>query len=143
MLLGPNGCGKSTLLRVLAGELAAGMRQPRLLPEASLPKIVQPVFIGRGRHLRQQCELWAGVCVRQEALSRRCTRLMIHRHTARGCRRLIITVHYMSLTNAAGLFRPDSGSVAVLPPYAFVFQNPDHQVVMPTVAADVAFGLGR
>lgn len=25
----------------------------------------------------------------------------------------------------------------------FVFQNPDHQVVMPTVGADVAFGLGR
>ena len=24
-----------------------------------------------------------------------------------------------------------------------IFQNPDHQVVMPTVAADVAFGLGR
>lgn len=28
-------------------------------------------------------------------------------------------------------------------PTGFVFQNPDHQVVMPTVAADVAFGLGR
>jgi hypothetical protein len=25
----------------------------------------------------------------------------------------------------------------------FTPQNPDHQVVMPTVAADVAFGLGR
>ncbi len=43
----------------------------------------------------------------------------------------------------AGLFRPDSGAARVAPPYAFVFQNPDHQVVMPTVAADVAFGLGR
>lgn len=31
----------------------------------------------------------------------------------------------------------------VLPPAGFVFQNPDHQVVMPTVGADVAFGLGR
>jgi energy-coupling factor transporter ATP-binding protein EcfA2 len=28
-------------------------------------------------------------------------------------------------------------------PRAFVFQNPDHQVVMPTVGADVAFGLGN
>jgi len=28
-------------------------------------------------------------------------------------------------------------------PTGFVFQNPDHQVIMPTVAADVAFGLGR
>jgi hypothetical protein len=28
-------------------------------------------------------------------------------------------------------------------PCGFVFQNPDHQVVMPSVGADVAFGLGR
>nr|XP_029120860.1 ABC transporter I family member 10 isoform X3 [Elaeis guineensis] len=28
-------------------------------------------------------------------------------------------------------------------PRSFVFQNPDHQVVMPTVEADVAFGLGK
>eukprot|EP00262_Sarcandra_glabra_P002323 TRINITY_DN1259_c0_g1_i4.p1 TRINITY_DN1259_c0_g1~~TRINITY_DN1259_c0_g1_i4.p1 ORF type:complete len:169 (+),score=30.75 TRINITY_DN1259_c0_g1_i4:185-691(+) len=28
-------------------------------------------------------------------------------------------------------------------PKSFVFQNPDHQVVMPTVEADVAFGLGK
>jgi energy-coupling factor transporter ATP-binding protein EcfA2 len=33
--------------------------------------------------------------------------------------------------------------LAVDQPTGFVFQNPDHQVVMPTVAADVAFGLGR
>lgn len=37
----------------------------------------------------------------------------------------------------------DSGSVKTDEPTGFVFQNPDHQVVMPTVAADVAFGLGR
>ncbi|KAL4419561.1 hypothetical protein ABPG77_003587 [Micractinium sp. CCAP 211/92] len=43
----------------------------------------------------------------------------------------------------AGLFRPDAGEVLVDAPCGFVFQNPDHQVVMPTVAADVAFGLGR
>ena len=43
----------------------------------------------------------------------------------------------------AGLIAPDSGAVAVDRPYGMVFQNPDHQVVMPTVAADVAFGLGR
>ncbi|PSC74300.1 ABC transporter I family member chloroplastic [Micractinium conductrix] len=43
----------------------------------------------------------------------------------------------------AGLFRPDAGAVHVDAPCGFVFQNPDHQVVMPTVAADVAFGLGR
>jgi len=36
-----------------------------------------------------------------------------------------------------------SPGLAVDQPTGFVFQNPDHQVVMPTVAADVAFGLGR
>lgn len=41
----------------------------------------------------------------------------------------------------AGLLAPQSGEVAVLPPVGFVFQNPDHQLVMPTVGADVAFGL--
>ena len=42
-----------------------------------------------------------------------------------------------------GLMRADRGMCHVLPPAGFVFQNPDHQVVMPTVGADVAFGLGR
>ena len=42
-----------------------------------------------------------------------------------------------------GLIKPDSGLVETDRPCGFVFQNPDHQVVMPTVAADVAFGLGR
>ena len=42
-----------------------------------------------------------------------------------------------------GLLQADRGMCHVLPPAGFVFQNPDHQVVMPTVGADVAFGLGR
>lgn len=42
----------------------------------------------------------------------------------------------------ANLLRPDGGRMHVVGPRSFVFQNPDHQVVMPTVAADVAFGLG-
>lgn len=41
----------------------------------------------------------------------------------------------------AGLLVPQSGSVRTLQPVGFVFQNPDHQLVMPTVGADVAFGL--
>jgi energy-coupling factor transport system ATP-binding protein len=41
----------------------------------------------------------------------------------------------------AGLLNPQSGSIRVLEPVGFVFQNPDHQLVMPTVGADVAFGL--
>lgn len=41
----------------------------------------------------------------------------------------------------AGLLTPKSGLVEVLHPVGFVFQNPDHQLVMPTVGADVAFGL--
>lgn len=43
----------------------------------------------------------------------------------------------------AGLLSPTGGTVYVKGPKSFVFQNPDHQVVMPTVEADVAFGLGK
>ncbi|WP_448561903.1 energy-coupling factor ABC transporter ATP-binding protein [Trichothermofontia sp.] len=41
----------------------------------------------------------------------------------------------------AGLLTPQSGHTQALQPVGFVFQNPDHQLVMPTVGADVAFGL--
>ncbi|MBN3872556.1 MULTISPECIES: ABC transporter ATP-binding protein [unclassified Nostoc] len=41
----------------------------------------------------------------------------------------------------AGLLAPESGAIRILRPVGFVFQNPDHQLVMPTVGADVAFGL--
>lgn len=41
----------------------------------------------------------------------------------------------------AGLLSPQAGQVEIAPPVGFVFQNPDHQLVMPTVGADVAFGL--
>jgi len=41
----------------------------------------------------------------------------------------------------AGLLHPQSGQIQVSQPVGFVFQNPDHQLVMPTVGADVAFGL--
>ncbi len=39
------------------------------------------------------------------------------------------------------LLNADSGTIAVRSPVGFVFQNPDHQLVMPTVGADIAFGL--
>jgi energy-coupling factor transporter ATP-binding protein EcfA2 len=48
-----------------------------------------------------------------------------------------------TLRVVAGLYAADSGSFHVDQPFGMVFQNPDHQVVLPTVAADVAFGLGR
>ncbi|MBW4583296.1 MAG: energy-coupling factor ABC transporter ATP-binding protein [Tildeniella nuda ZEHNDER 1965/U140] len=41
----------------------------------------------------------------------------------------------------AKLLHPQSGSIQISPHTGFVFQNPDHQLVMPTVGADVAFGL--
>ena len=41
----------------------------------------------------------------------------------------------------AGLLTPSSGIIKIISPVGFVFQNPDHQLVMPTVAADIAFGL--
>lgn len=41
----------------------------------------------------------------------------------------------------SGLLTPQAGQVEVVPPVGFVFQNPDHQLVMPTVGADIAFGL--
>lgn len=41
----------------------------------------------------------------------------------------------------AGLLPRQTGTVEINGPVGFVFQNPDHQLVMPTVGADVAFGL--
>ncbi len=41
----------------------------------------------------------------------------------------------------ANLLHPQAGSIQISPHVGFVFQNPDHQLVMPTVGADVAFGL--
>ena len=41
----------------------------------------------------------------------------------------------------AGLLHPQSGEIDLDGRVGFVFQNPDHQLVMPTVGADVAFGL--
>jgi energy-coupling factor transport system ATP-binding protein len=41
----------------------------------------------------------------------------------------------------AGMLTPQSGTITTRSPLGFVFQNPDHQLVMPTVGADIAFGL--
>jgi energy-coupling factor transport system ATP-binding protein len=41
----------------------------------------------------------------------------------------------------AGLLERQQGDISVQGPVGFVFQNPDHQLVMPTVGSDVAFGL--
>jgi energy-coupling factor transport system ATP-binding protein len=41
----------------------------------------------------------------------------------------------------AGLLPKQFGTIRVSTKLGFVFQNPDHQLVMPTVGADVAFGL--
>ena len=42
------------------------------------------------------------------------------------------------LTN---LLTPQNGTITMTPPVGFVFQYPDRQLVMPTVGADIAFGL--
>ena len=50
------------------------------------------------------------------------------------------------LRTLAGLTNTEeikSGYARVTEPRAFVFQNPDHQFIMPPVAHDVAFGLRR
>ncbi|MEO0808287.1 MAG: energy-coupling factor ABC transporter ATP-binding protein [Cyanobacteria bacterium J06643_4] len=41
----------------------------------------------------------------------------------------------------ANLLPRQKGDIYTEGPVGFVFQNPDHQLVMPTVGADVAFGL--
>jgi energy-coupling factor transport system ATP-binding protein len=41
----------------------------------------------------------------------------------------------------AGLLTPQSGEIQIHGGLGIVFQNPDRQLVMPTVGADVAFGL--
>ena len=41
----------------------------------------------------------------------------------------------------ARMLIPERGNIEIISPVGFVFQNPDHQLVMPTVGADVAFGL--
>ncbi|MEL7034130.1 MAG: energy-coupling factor ABC transporter ATP-binding protein [Cyanobacteria bacterium J06592_8] len=41
----------------------------------------------------------------------------------------------------ADLLSPGSGEITIDGRVGFVFQNPDHQLVMPSVGADVAFGL--
>jgi energy-coupling factor transport system ATP-binding protein len=47
-------------------------------------------------------------------------------------------------TNGSGkstLLKLQAGRIEISDQVGFVFQNPDHQLVMPTVGADVAFGL--
>ncbi len=43
----------------------------------------------------------------------------------------------------ANLLQPTSGSILINGSVGFVFQNPDHQLVMPTVGADIAFSLAH
>ncbi|KAK8961572.1 hypothetical protein KSP40_PGU015209 [Platanthera guangdongensis] len=60
-----------------------------------------------------------------------------------GCGKSTLLQPYFFNQVLAGFLKPTKGSFHVNRPKSFVFQNPDHQVVMPTVEADVAFGLGK
>ena len=61
----------------------------------------------------------------------------------RGADACVASLQSTLLRVCGGLLRPEGGRLRVAAPRAFVFQNPDHQVVMPSAGADVAFGLGR
>ena len=50
-------------------------------------------------------------------------------------------VQLLLTSTIAKLLSPQSGTIHFQGQMGFVFQNPDHQLVMPTVGADVAFGL--
>lgn len=156
MLLGANGCGKSTLLRVLAGlfrpDAGAVHGEPSGLPVGERMGLMgriscalglfrtrsvagifrTPVSVKPPRHL--PCvgpppPLPPLLCMHSVAALIRSPR----RHEG-----------LLPGTFSDAPPRPAPSTIpAVDAPCGFVFQNPDHQVVMPTVAADVAFGLGR
>jgi hypothetical protein len=116
MLLGPNGCGKVCAMTCIA------------MPHASVWNL--------WNHLHVLCPGWhapviAMSCPPQPRLPP--PRILL----------LPPAPQSTLLKVLGGLVAPSSGSVQLDQPTGFVFQNPDHQVVMPTVAADVAFGLGR
>lgn len=56
---------------------------------------------------------------------------------ANGCGKSTLLKAIAKMVDVEGQLEVDARSVG------FVFQNPDHQVFLPTVAADVAFGLGN
>lgn len=63
------------------------------------------------------------------------------------------TLHMLAGANGCGkstllrilgkLIPRQRGAVRTDEPVGIVLQNPDHQIIMPTVASEVAFGLGR
>lgn len=63
------------------------------------------------------------------------------------------TLHILAGANGCGkstllrilgrLLTLQSGNVSTIGEVGMVLQNPDHQIVMPTVGAEVAFGLGK
>lgn len=60
-----------------------------------------------------------------------------------GCQFVIKHRHWIALLLCTSTAVPCCQNCILHRNLVTVFQNPDHQVVMPTVAADVAFGLGR
>ena len=70
-----------------------------------------------------------------------CVRARVHAlvRAAKLTRQLSV---YAQVRALAGLLEPRGGGLYAAAPRSVVLQNPDHQVVMPGVRADVAFGMG-
>lgn len=128
MLLGANGCGKSTLLRVMAGLFHpdAGSIRGGCLSVAADSTAEAPWA---------RCHSCCRGLLLIYAIRRPIARALVHHAWLSWCCCFLSTLACLPACPAA--------RSAVDAPCGFVFQNPDHQVVMPSVGADVAFGLGR